>query len=607
MTAPGLGNVKLTLIDSVADVIAFNEWLESRPPYGVLSIDTETTGLNVRKDQVRLIQIGDSEHGWAFARHDWLGVLRDAIQRWDGRWVLHNALYDVSILHHSCDIDLPRSRVDDTMVMARINEPHMSMALKTQASRHVDPAAAGLQVNLGRAKTGSWTWATIPIENQEYWTYAALDPVLTQRLYEHHWPITSSEAPKAYDLEMATLWVIERMQDYGVCVDVDRARKLTDDFASYCTKVETWCRSEYGVSPGSHGDVVAALQRDGVEFTKTTKGGAYALDVEVLSSIDHPLAQAVLNRRQIQKMASTYVHHYAEDADVDWLLYPSINSLGARTSRMSMADPNLQNLPRRGTTRPGDVVRDLVISRHARGVPPDIYDPRKHGALVMCDFGQIEMRILAHLANEPAMLEAFRSTEDFFVALARQIYEDNTITKKDPRRQITKNAGYATIFGAGVPKFAQTAGVAVDVARRFMARWHQLYPGVQTFQQNIISAAVEQAELGQPCGARSPLTNRWFVADDVRKAYVLTNYVIQGTAAEILKMKLCELSAAGLGEWMVAPVHDEIILDVPGEHVTDVVHTLRSIMNDDKLLRVPITAEVSYGRTWGEKREWVDG
>jgi DNA polymerase I-like protein with 3'-5' exonuclease and polymerase domains len=206
--------------------------------------------------------------------------------------------------------------------------------------------------------------------------------------------------------------------------------------------------------------------------------------------------------------------------DEDDCIHPSINTLGARTSRMSMERPNLQNLPRKNERNTAaEAIRSCVTARDGN-------------VMLMCDFDQVEMRMMAHMAQEHTMIDAFRGDTDFFVALARMVYGDDSIVKSDPRRQVVKNAGYATIYGAGVEKFSKTAGAAV------------------------------------------------------------------------LKMKLIELDSAGLGEWMVVPVHDEIILDVPAEHFEDAADTLRRVMNDDQMFSVPLSASVSYGMSWGSKESY---
>jgi len=599
-----LDDVELHLVNSLDEVLAFREWLGRRRENDAIAFDTETSGLDTIRDRVRLIQFGDDAAGWAFDRDDWLGVARWVFANWQGDLIGHNAPFDTSMLANSCGIEVPRHRTHDTMVQSRVNESHMSMALKSQAARHVDPRAAGLQLELGG--TG-FDWATVPVEFPEYWTYAALDPVLTYALDGYHRPRVLSEAPAAYDLEMAVLWVVERMRTYGTRVDVPYAQEHHGKLERYCESVERWCRDTYRVKPGSNAAIVGILEEEGYRFSKATQAGAKSLDAEVLEGIDHPLATAVLGRRRAQKMSSTYLRFYVERSDVNSLIHPSFNTLGARTSRMSCSDPNLQNLPRAGSTPFADLVRNCIVTRYGPWDPnlTPVANALTHGCLIMCDFDQIEMRLLAHFAQEFAMIEAFKLPQDFFVTLARQIYEDETITKQDKRRQITKNAGYAKIYSAGVNKFAQTAGIPVPQARSFLQRFDQLYPGVRQFQDTVLELALGQQATEGIAYARSPFTNRRYVADR-RKEYALINYLTQGGAAEINKMKLVQLDAAGLGPYMFATVHDEVLLDVPGEHVLDAVHILQKIMNDDQMLSVPITASVSFGERWGSKLDWSE-
>jgi DNA polymerase-1 len=596
-----LGDVRLNLIDTIDEAYDFRRWLGERRSLDALAIDLETSGLNRRTDRIRLCQIGDGQTGWAIPWERWNGIVFDAVRLWEGDWIMHNGpCFDLVFLRRA-GIDIPQHRIHDTMVRSRVNEPHMSMALKSQAARHVDSAAAGLQEAL---KGTTWGWHDVPIDYGPYWQYGALDPVLTYCLEEYHRPITELECPKAYELELAVQFVTQRMETYGTHVDRPGCRETYDKFTAYCAAVETWCQQHYGVKPGSNQAVIAVLEEAGFHFSKATKAGAKALDSEVLEGVEHPLAEQVLRRRQLQKLASTYLLHYLTHADENDLIHPSINTLGARTSRMSMSEPNLQNLPVRGHNPAVKVVRNMMTSRWVdRLLPENEWDPLRHGTILMCDFSQIEMRLLAHFSNEPAMQAAFRSEEDFFVNLAREIFQDETITKKDPRRQITKNSGYAKIYGAGVQKFALTAGIPVGQARDFLARFDSLYPGVRTFQNQTLQLAMDRKQGEGLAYARSPFTNRRFVADD-RKEYTLVNYLIQGSAAEILKRKLLELDAAGLGRWMFAPVHDEVLLDVPAEHVADAAQTLLRVMNDDSLLSVPIEAELSYGRRWGTKHSW---
>lgn len=597
-----LDGVKLKLVDSIEEAFTMLQWLGERRPLNALAVDLETTGLDRERDVIKLAQIGDGLTGWAIPWERWNGVVHDIASRWEGDWLTYNGpCFDLVFLRRA-GIDIPQHRVKDGMVRAAVNEPHMSKALKAQCSRHVDAAAGGLQEVL---KGTSWTWENVPVDYGPYWQYGALDTVLTYRIEQYHRPITEATCQDAYDLELSTQFVTERMERFGAHVDRQAAREAYDRFMKFCAEVEKWCVENYGVKPGSNQGVVKILQEAGHVFSKATASGAVALDADVLEHIEHPLAQQVLARRQLQKLASTYLKFYIDKADHHDLLHPSINTLGARTGRMSVSEPNMQNLPRQGTSGAADLVRNMITSRYVdRLLPDEQWSATVHGSLLMCDFAQIEMRLLAHFSGEPALIEAFKHPDlDFFVALARQIYGDDTIDKKDKRRQITKNSGYAKVYGAGARKFAQTAGIPEGQAREFLKRFDLLYPGVQRFSNEVLNAAFERQKTEGLAYTRSPFTGRPFVADS-RKEYALINYLIQGSAAEILKRKLLELDAAGLGPWMFLPVHDEILLDVPGEHVMDAAHTLQRVMNDHAILNVPIEAEVSYGRRWGSKRDW---
>lgn len=259
--------------------------------------------------------------------------------------------------------------------------------------------------------------------------------------------------------------------------------------------------------------------------------------------------------------------------------------MGVRTSRMSMDTPNLQQLPRRGTNPAADVVRNCLTARPEH-------------TLLMCDLDQIEMRLFAHLSDDLGMRRAFCTEDDFFTTVARDVYGDAAIEKKDPRRQVTKTTCYAMGYGAGPAKIAMTAGVSEATIEAFLTRFHGLYPGVRRFQR-------QTEQLGRSQGwIESPLTGRHFKAE-AGAEYKLVNYKLQSLATEIFKMKLLELDAAGMGEWMVFPVHDEIVLDVPNEYLRDAGETVMKIMNDETLVSVPITSGLSHGPRYGEKSEWT--
>lgn len=585
-----LDHVKLHLVENMDDMRAFDAWLLSGPlQHGKMGVDTETTGLSPEKDRVRMVQLGDLNEGWAFATEGPIAsvaIATEAVKRFQGTMLMHNAPFDYAMLTR-LGVSLDRSRIEDTRIKAHIQEPHMSTALKPQTTRHVDRAAGAAQKELDAA-IAKWGWDGVPITLEAYWIYAALDPVLTCHLDAHH----SVDLPlHAFEVENAVQFVLESMMRRGAYVDLDYAREYQQKFLLYCDQARQWVQDQYGVAIGSNLKIIQILQEAGYEFSKLTESGALALDKEVLGGIDHPLAKTVLKHRQISKLTSTYLDHYITES-INSVIHPSINSVGARTSRMSSSNPNLQNLPRTDdNNKSANVVRNCITSR-----------PRH--TLIMCDFDQIEMRGLAHLSQDPALIAAFHAPQDFFISLAQMVFQDTTITeKKDPRRQLVKSVGYGEIYGAGVEKLALTARVSQQQAATAKAAWNTAFPGVHGFKQSVYQEAAENKRLTGKAFVTCPLSGRRHYCDP-GKEYALVNYLIQGWAAFLFKTKILELSNTAASDWMILPVHDEIILDAPEDREEEAVDILEHVMNDYTSFSVPITAGVSIGKRWAEKRDY---
>jgi DNA polymerase-1 len=254
-----------------------------------------------------------------------------------------------------------------------------------------------------------------------------------------------------------------------------------------------------------------------------------------------------------------------------------------------MANPALQTLPRRSEANQLAItVRNCITAR------PD-------HVLLMCDFSQIEMRMLASLSRDQGLIDAFKG-EDFFSEVCRDMFNDPKITKKDPRRQTTKNAMYAKSYGAGIPKFALTAGIPMDEARKFMNLLDERFPGIKNLQNQVDRVARDRLDSEGKAYISSPLTGRRHYSSE-DKMYALVNYLIQGAAAEVLKMKVLELEAAGVGHLATLLVHDEVIMDTPRDQAVEIRNVLNQVMNDTKLFATPIEADTEAAYRWGEKGE----
>lgn len=584
-----LNDVKVHFVQTIDEASEFARWFSAR---NRIAFDTETTGLDPIKDDIRLIQIADANTAWVLpieSPRSWGGLALDILENFKGKVVGHNTKFDDNFL---CEfgIEIDWSQYECTMLMSRVLEPMHSAALKTLASRYVDHRAGVMQQELNEAmKGGGHDWATVPLTFEPYWFYGGIDAIITHRLADEIEPKVKAIAPEAYKLELVTSLVCGRMERKGVKIDIPYTQEATSKINSYVEQITEWCTKTYGVKPGSNDKIVEILQNEGYFFDKLTNTNRIALDKEVLASIDHPLAQSILSRRQAMKTVSSYLRHFLNNVDGDERIHPSINSCNAKTSRMSMNNPNLQNLPRKGTNKFGDVVRGCISA-----------DPGN--TLLMVDFNQIEWRLFAAVANDQALADAFQA-DDFFTEMCRQVFNDPTIQRNDPRRQIVKNAMYARIYGAGTKKFAWTAGITVAEAEEFNALLDFNYPAIRQLQQRIDRAAMGRKESEGVAYVQSPLTNRRFMIDD-DSTYKLVNYLFQGTAAEVLKMKLIELSMAGFGKYMVTPVHDEIIMEVPDDDLEEITREVLAIMNDDTMFKVPITADASIGPRWSEKLDY---
>lgn len=600
-----LSNVNLHLIETFEDAENLLTWL-SNVKGDRVAFDTEGSGLSPETDFVRMFQIGDEQDGFAIPFLEWKGLVRTIIQRWRGRWVGWHSKYDCAMLAAE-GIDMPTHMVDDGRFAAHIADPTKSVALKTQSGIHVDARAASMQSQLSEVmRSGGWTWGTVPIAPTgpvaAFWTYAALDPVLTLRTWNHHAKTVLVDSPRAYDLELAIGWIVNSMERNGVMVDREYTMQQEKEFTALYHNLSDRAHSEFGVDAGSKDQVVSVLLRDGVPLTKRTPGGDFSLDKEVMGTLDHPLAKLISERRKVEKLRSTYLSRFLEFSESDNRIHPRINSIGGsgktagesggqfgvRTGRMSLESPNLQQLPRGGDPL-SSVIRNCIVAGEGK-------------TLVSVDFDQAELRVMAHLSRDPGLAAAFAEKGDFFTTLTRRIYHDPRIVKSDRRRQLTKSYVFATLYGAGNDKLATTTGVPLGEVEDLQREFNAAYVGVPEFQNAIQRVAKQrQRDEGTPY-VRSPLTHRKFIGEQ-GKEYKLVNFIIQGTSAEILKMKLCEIDAAGLGDAMRLPIHDEIILEVDDDDVPEAVHTLREIMNDSTLLTIPITAGVAIGKKWGEKRD----
>ena len=594
---PRLPDVDLRLVQCIDDLFDLKRWLGERRD--VMGLDTETSGLDPWEPgaKLRLIQIGDHTTGWAIPWEGWGGAALECMNAWDGRFTLHNASFDAKWLKVHADWDMPWDRTDDTMIMAQIERPGGKNDLKFLSTQFIDPMADAGQKELKDAmKHHGWGWGDIPVDFEAYWVYSALDPILAAHLWSHF--RTDLSFPQAYDLEMAVRRICTNMESQGMRVDLEYSQKRFDELKAQVAASKQWAKDNWGVAIGSNAQLVKFFEEQlGARFevfSKTTgKPSIDKTQLEIFSKSDDPtvatVANFIVNVRNADKMSNSYFKNFLE-MNQDGIVHPSVKTMGARTGRMSVVSPALQTIPKDDSMG----VRNAFVPRN----PGDV--------LISCDYSQVEMRLLAHFSGDAALQEAFKEADrtggDFFVSIGRQIYNDPDFNKKDKRRGLMKGVMYGAAYGSGIQKMADSAGVDYEVMKSVSDDIFNTYPGIKSFMTETEALGIAREEQ-EGVGYIVTGTGRRIPADK-GKLYTLTNYTLQGTAAELMKKAIVRLDAAGYGPYMQMAIHDEMIFSMP-EHMVEAalpeIEALMSYVNGEFAVDLPAEPEIIGKVSWGEK------
>ena len=601
-----LSNVQLHLVDNVQKANDFLVWLSERRPHNALAVDTETGELpgNPRDHafspwhgRLRLVQVGDGEQGWSIPWDEWKGVFYEGMDKFDGPIICHNIAFEARWFAVQSRWELPWHRAHDTMIMAHIIDPLGSGALKRLAALNIDSRAVALQdtLDVELSKNG-WTWGTVPINFQPYWSYGALDCVLTTRLWEQFYKKCGPDGPysRPYELEMATRRIVTRMEINGARVDLDYSKQKFDELNNYAESVKSWAKQTYGgTSITSNQQLVRLFESLGADITEYTPTGQKSCTKDQLKKLmldDNKeianLADTVLKQRKADKLANTYFSNFLTES-IDGVVHPSVRTLGARTSRMSITNPALQTLP-----KGDDVVRRAFIPKDDNHV------------IVTSDLDQVEFRMFASLSQDPNLVSMFNIADstgsDPFTEIGRDVYNDPTMPKSDKRRNLIKSMVYGRLYGAGVAKQAITAGVHESQMKLVSDTFDARFPGMAYFQRQIEDIGMRRFK-SEGQGYVYTWTGRRIPCDDNR-VYTLVNYLIQGGAAEVFKSNLVKLDQADLTELLIVPVHDEIVLNAPRKDAEEIMRVVKECMTTTEGWAVPLTSGIDGPlENWGVK------
>ncbi len=419
-----------------------------------------------------------------------------------------------------------------------------------------------------------------------------LQPVLEDRLEKE------GETKVFQEIEMPLIPILARMETLGICADRSALKDFSTLLQSEIEKTQTSIYEQAGKtfligSPKQLGEVLFdELKLPGAQKTKT----GYATGVEVLGELagQYPIVAQVLSWRELTKLKSTYADSLERLIQPDGRIHTTYNQAGAATGRLSSIDPNLQNIPIRT-----DLGRPIRQAFHAA----------EGFKLVSIDYSQIELRVLAHMCGEEALVRAFQEHEDVHRVTAASIFNLGADAPSKNQRRVAKMLNYAVLYGVSEFGLAQQLGAEFSVAeaRELIRQYNERFPSVHGFTQTIVQEARSKGFTTTMMGRRRffPEIHASRMNDRKAAERQAMNAPIQGTAADMLKLAMIHESKllAGSEIRMLLTVHDELVFEVPQSVPHQEIAPLAKAMTDALPLSVPVEVDCKIGPNWNEMKE----
>lgn len=582
--------VLIHVVESEQDIPQFEDWISR---HRIAGFDTETTGLNWwdagRGFRIRLAQFGNGAETWVIPVErgpSFRAVVVEALHRLE--WlVAHNGTFDLHVVEACLGIPMEElaPKMWDTSLLAHLVDPRgvkekgPGLKLEELVKFYIDQQTAeevkGSMTAIAKRykTTKEKIWALVELFDEEYLLYAGMDPALAYRLFQLLYrlvPIRSKERG-LIGWEHRLSHVTAKLERTGYLIDVGYAERRCEELTAEEEKWKAVAKT-FGVeNPNSNQQLIEAFQGFGVKLTKRTKpsknhpNGQLAMDDDVLSGVGHPLADAVIKAKKAGKWRKTWFERALNGRDSDDRVHASINSLQARTSRMSISG----SIPAQTFPSGDGYVRHTFLADEGH---------------VSCsiDFGNMELRYLAAFSRDSTMLDAFLSGKDL-----HQITADAAGVV----RKIGKMANFLTVYGGGWAALMEQANVDEETARRVLDAFNETYPGVGAFGKKLAAEARKTGYVWTATGRRLPVDpGKWFRA---------LNYFIQGGSRDVTARALLKLDAAGFTPYMRLPVHDEIVFSFPEREAAELSQEAARLMEFPvQGLLIPADAEIG-GRSWG--------
>ena len=602
----------------VRDQAGLDRWIAKIRGRSYVAVDTETTGLDEMVAELVGICLA-TEPGEAcyipLAHVTGTGDLLGAASLAEGQLdraatlaALRPVLEDPAILKIGQNIKydlkifarygITLAPIEDTMLLSYALHGGMhNHGMDALSERYLDHKPISIKTLLGTGKSAI-TFDKVPVEDAV--KYAAEDADITLRLWKMFKPrLHQSRVTRVYEtLERPLVPVLAEMEMQGIKVDRDHLSRMSNNFAQSMAGLEAEIHALAGGpfnvgSPKQLGEILFdTLELPGGKKGKT---GAYATGADILAdlAVEHDLPAKVLDWRQMSKLKSTYTDALPTHINPDTgRVHTSYAIAGASTGRLASTDPNLQNIPVR--TEEGRRIREAFIAEPGN-------------TLLSLDYSQIELRILAHIADIPALKQAFAEGQDIHAMTASEMF-DVPIEGMDPsiRRQ-AKAINFGVIYGISGFGLSRNLRIPRAEAQGFIDRYFERFPGIRTYMDDTVAFAKENGFVTTLFGRKIHTTEinaKGPHAGFAKRAAI--NAPIQGTAADIIRRAMIRVPDAirHLPARMLLQVHDELLFEVADNAVDDTIAAVKTVMEAAALpavdISVPLIVDAGQGANWAE-------
>jgi DNA polymerase-1 len=595
---------------TVLDMDSLSDLLTHLKASDIFAVDTETTSKNPMKAELvgLSFSIKSDEAFYIPLAHDYpdvpdqlelkavLNMLTPVLENPDIKKIGQNIKYDWIVLKHY-DIHLAGVDFDTMLASYLINPSKRAHNLDQIALDFLDHKTTTYEEVTGKGKKGI-RFAEVPLEKAG--PYACEDADITLMAYHVLKPkLEKMDLMELMEnVEMPLVPVLMKMEMTGICVNRNKLRNLSKSFEHQLEQIET---SIYSIA-GETFNIRSSQQLGYILFEKlnlpvqkkTLKKTGYSTDVDVLTALAdrHELPELILRHRALSKLKSTYT-----DALLDLIhpetgrIHTSYNQTVTATGRLSSSDPNLQNIPIR--TEEGMEIRRAFI-------------PRQGWTLVSADYSQIELRILAHYADDDILIKAFKDDEDIHTRTATEVFQVFPSMITPELRRQAKAINFGIIYGMSPYGLSKELNISRKMAKTYIDNYFARYSGVKKFVDQTIAVARKTQKT-------STLLGRIRLLPDINSANktvrdfaerIAINTPIQGTAADLIKLAMIRVDTAfsekKLNAAMLLSVHDEIVFEVPPEELETAEKLVKEIMEGIWNLKAPLKVNITSGSNWAE-------